>query len=367
MYNLAVSHQSGRPDLNRGPHRPERCALPGCATPRRAGQYPTRRAGRYRRAGARRRLARSSPRSTGLLEPERFEDYCVNGLQVPGAGARSSTIATRRLGARRAVRAGRRASSARAADRPPRPLLGLRRGGDRRRAEAPPADPVRRGHRARRLPPAARRPPGARQQRAARPRARRRATLEPFALHRGQPIGFIATPARRGHRPRRSCSRAVQRAHRARAARVRRRARRGCSRLAIVSGAGADYIADAAAPARDALLTGEPAERSMAQARESRRAPDRRRPLRDRDVRRQAPRRAPRRALRAAPRLPRRAQPGLSRARHTRDAPRAAKRRSARSNIQAPGSSAVRLKRRRESRWRPRPPRRRPGRRRSPT
>ena len=26
--------QSGRPDLNRGPHRPERCALPGCATPR---------------------------------------------------------------------------------------------------------------------------------------------------------------------------------------------------------------------------------------------------------------------------------------------------------------------------------------------
>jgi hypothetical protein len=31
---------SGRPDLNRGPHRPERCALPGCATPR-CGQYPT--------------------------------------------------------------------------------------------------------------------------------------------------------------------------------------------------------------------------------------------------------------------------------------------------------------------------------------
>ena len=27
---------SGRPDLNRGPHRPERCALPGCATPRRS-------------------------------------------------------------------------------------------------------------------------------------------------------------------------------------------------------------------------------------------------------------------------------------------------------------------------------------------
>ena len=29
-----LPRQSGRPDLNRGPHRPERCALPGCATPR---------------------------------------------------------------------------------------------------------------------------------------------------------------------------------------------------------------------------------------------------------------------------------------------------------------------------------------------
>ena len=25
---------SGRPDLNRGPHAPQACALPGCATPR---------------------------------------------------------------------------------------------------------------------------------------------------------------------------------------------------------------------------------------------------------------------------------------------------------------------------------------------
>ena len=29
---------SGRRDLNSGPHRPERCALPGCATPRRSAQ-----------------------------------------------------------------------------------------------------------------------------------------------------------------------------------------------------------------------------------------------------------------------------------------------------------------------------------------
>ncbi len=39
--------------------------------------------------------------------------------------------------------------------------------------------------------------------------------------------------------------------------------------LAIVSGAGADYTAAAAAAGADALLTGEPAERSMAQAREA--------------------------------------------------------------------------------------------------
>src|SRR5205823_8569766 len=44
---MGLSEQSGRPDLNRGPHRPERCALPGCATPRRApsidprGQRPS--------------------------------------------------------------------------------------------------------------------------------------------------------------------------------------------------------------------------------------------------------------------------------------------------------------------------------------
>jgi hypothetical protein len=42
---------SGRPDLNRGPHRPERCALPGCATPRWA-QYPTAAEGTCSRKGA---------------------------------------------------------------------------------------------------------------------------------------------------------------------------------------------------------------------------------------------------------------------------------------------------------------------------
>ena len=35
----------------------------------------------------------SWPSSTGVLEPGRFEDYCVNGLQVPGPDA-VQTIAT---------------------------------------------------------------------------------------------------------------------------------------------------------------------------------------------------------------------------------------------------------------------------------
>jgi putative NIF3 family GTP cyclohydrolase 1 type 2 len=39
-------------------------------------------------------------------------------------------------------------------------------------------------------------------------------------------------------------------------------------RLAIVSGAGADYLGEAAAAGAEAFITGEPAERSMAQARE---------------------------------------------------------------------------------------------------
>src|SRR5262249_56815190 len=39
--------------------------------------------------------------------------------------------------------------------------------------------------------------------------------------------------------------------------------------VAIVSGAGADFLAQASAAGADALLTGEPAERTLAEARES--------------------------------------------------------------------------------------------------
>jgi dinuclear metal center YbgI/SA1388 family protein len=91
--------------------------------------------------------------------------------------------------------------------------------------------------------------------------------LVPFALHRGQTIGFIASFPGDGVPAAELFARVQEATDRAPLvfdsgpARVRR--------LAIVSGAGSDYTADAAAAGADALLTGEPAERSMAQAREA--------------------------------------------------------------------------------------------------
>ncbi len=93
------------------------------------------------------------------------------------------------------------------------------------------------------------------------------ADLTPFALHRGQPIGFLATLPGDGLPAHELFARVGEITHRdplvfdAGPQRIRR--------LAIVSGAGADYTQDAAAAGADALLTGEPAERSMALARES--------------------------------------------------------------------------------------------------
>ena len=91
--------------------------------------------------------------------------------------------------------------------------------------------------------------------------------LEPFALHHGEPIGFIARLPGEGLPADELFARVHEITSReplvfdSGPARVRR--------VAIVSGAGADFLADAAAAGADALLTGEPAERAMAQARES--------------------------------------------------------------------------------------------------
>jgi dinuclear metal center YbgI/SA1388 family protein len=92
-------------------------------------------------------------------------------------------------------------------------------------------------------------------------------TLEPFALHRGQPIGILARLPGEGLSPEALFARVHEITSReplvfdTGPARVRS--------VAIVSGAGSDYLAEADAAGADALLTGEPAERAMAGAREA--------------------------------------------------------------------------------------------------
>jgi dinuclear metal center YbgI/SA1388 family protein len=91
--------------------------------------------------------------------------------------------------------------------------------------------------------------------------------LEPFALHHGEPIGFLAhlgddgIPAQELFARVRKLTAREPLVFDAGPARVRS--------IAIVSGGGSDYLADAAAAGADALLTGEPTERVMAQAREA--------------------------------------------------------------------------------------------------
>src|SRR5580704_14608592 len=92
--------------------------------------------------------------------------------------------------------------------------------------------------------------------------------LEPFALHQGPPIGFIANipgdgeglPASDLFARVQSVTERVPLVFAAGPPTVRR--------LAIVSGAGADYLEEAIAAGADALLTGEVPERAMAAARE---------------------------------------------------------------------------------------------------
>jgi dinuclear metal center YbgI/SA1388 family protein len=90
--------------------------------------------------------------------------------------------------------------------------------------------------------------------------------LEPFALRQGEPIGFIATFAASGM----AASDLFERAGAitARQPLVFDAGPAVVRRVAIVSGGGSDYLGQAAAAGADALLTGEAAERDMANARE---------------------------------------------------------------------------------------------------
>jgi dinuclear metal center YbgI/SA1388 family protein len=94
--------------------------------------------------------------------------------------------------------------------------------------------------------------------------------IEPFALHEGEPIGFVAqlaAPDEPGGVAALDLFARVREVT-AREPLVFDAGPPTVHRVAIVSGGGSDYIADAAAAGADAFLTGEPSERVMAQARE---------------------------------------------------------------------------------------------------
>jgi dinuclear metal center YbgI/SA1388 family protein len=198
-----------------------------------------------------------------LLEPERFSDYCLNGLQVPG-GSDLKTIAT-------GVSAHAQLFELAAHEHADLLLVhhGLFWGSDLQAI-----DPLLKRRlkilfdaeialAAYHLPLDAHRELG---NNALLARALDASELEPFALHRGQPIGFVATLPGDGL----AAGELFSRVHTitSREPLVFDAGPERVQRLAIVSGAGADYLADARSAGAQALLTGEISERTMAQARE---------------------------------------------------------------------------------------------------
>jgi dinuclear metal center YbgI/SA1388 family protein len=198
-----------------------------------------------------------------LLEPARFEDYCFNGLQVPGP-ATVSTIAT---GVSASAELFELAAGARAE------LLLVHHGmfwGAGVRAIDPPLKrrlqillDANIALAAYHLPLDAHPEYG---NNALIARALNAVAIEPFALHRGRPIGFIATLPHDGM----SAAELVAHVHTltAREPLIFDSGPERIRRLAIVSGGGADHLQDAHAAGADALLTGEVPERTMAEARE---------------------------------------------------------------------------------------------------
>jgi dinuclear metal center YbgI/SA1388 family protein len=200
-----------------------------------------------------------------LLEPARFEDFGPNGLQVPGAGE-VRTVAT---GVSANLELFEQAAAAQAQ------LLVVHHGLFWGSGPGPIDASLKRrlqvlfdadiGLAAYHLPLDAH-PELGNNALIAKALGAGRGALEPFARHRGQPIGFLATLPGEGIPAQDLFARVSELAARdplvfdAGPATVRR--------IAIVSGAGSDYLAEAAAARADALLTGEPAERAMAAARE---------------------------------------------------------------------------------------------------
>ncbi len=198
-----------------------------------------------------------------VLQPERFEDYCVNGLQVPGA-SRVSTLAS---GVSANLELFERAVEARAQ------LLivhhGLFWGAGVRRIDPPLKRRLRMLFDSDIALAAYHLPLDAHPQlgnNAVLARALGGEQLEPFAPHHGETIGFIAQLPDEGVAPA-ALGRAIQSAT-GREPLAFDFGPAHIKRIAVVSGAGADYLGQAHAARADALLTGELPERAMAEARE---------------------------------------------------------------------------------------------------
>jgi dinuclear metal center YbgI/SA1388 family protein len=215
-----------------------------------------------------------------LLEPDRFQDYCPNGLQVPGA-EQVLTVATG-VTAHLELFEGARAEGAQ---------LVLAHHGIFWGSAPGPIDAAM----ARRLKllfeadmslaayhlPLDAHPELGNNALLARALGATGA-LEAFADHHGQSIGFIASLDASPSPPHESSARPdagglpaselFARVHTvtSREPLVFDTGPQRVRRLAIVSGAGANYLDDAIRAGADAFLTGEPAERVMAQAREAR-------------------------------------------------------------------------------------------------
>jgi dinuclear metal center YbgI/SA1388 family protein len=198
-----------------------------------------------------------------LLTPASFEDYCVNGLQVPGPPL-VETIAT-------GVSASVELFELAAAERADLLLVhhGLLWGSGTRTVDAQLKRRLKLLFDAEMALAAYHLPLDAHPElgnNALLAKALDAVGMEPFALHAGRPIGFVATLPDDGL----PAGELFDRVHaitsreplmfKAGPERVRR--------VAIVSGAGADYLEEALEAGADALLTGEVSERSMAQARE---------------------------------------------------------------------------------------------------
>jgi dinuclear metal center YbgI/SA1388 family protein len=198
-----------------------------------------------------------------LLQPSRFKDYCPNGLQFPG----KSEIRKLVTGVTASAELFKRAIAAQA------DLLVVHHGvfwG----STATPIDPRMKRRlkllfdsdmslAAYHLPLDAHPQVG---NNALIARALGTDTLEPFALHNGEPIGFIARFSGDGIDAKDLFARITTLTKRTPL--VFDAGPEQISSLAIVSGAGNDYLQDAVAAGADAFLTGEPAERVMSEAHE---------------------------------------------------------------------------------------------------